>query len=144
VNIEKLIREVLETYHPNQVNRVAIQPPFPAVLAHEAFLTQILSNLLTNALKFVQKGSEPEVRIYSEEAGEFVKIWIEDRGIGIAPQHLEGIFQVFGRLHSEADFPGTGIGLAIVKRAIKRLGGEVGVESKVGEGSRFWFTLKKA
>ena len=84
------------------------------------------------------------MRVRSEETGEFVKIWVEDRGIGIAPQHVGTIFQVFGRVYSEAEYPGTGIGLAIVKRAVQRLGGEVGVESKVNEGSRFWFTLRKA
>ena len=121
-----------------------LQPPFYPVLGHEAFLSQILSNLITNALKFGRKGQLPEVTVRSELDGDMVKVWVEDRGIGIAPRHAEGIFQVFGRVHSAAEYPGTGIGLAIVRRAVRRLGGEVGVESVPDEGSRFWFTLRKA
>jgi PAS domain S-box-containing protein len=144
IELEPFVRELLNTYHPDQISRVTLVPPLHPVLAHEAFLSQIFSNLITNALKFVRAGELPEVVVRSTVEGEFLKVWVEDRGIGIAPRHMEGIFQVFGRVHSAAEYPGTGIGLAIVRRAVQRLGGEVGVESASGEGSRFWFTLKKA
>lgn len=144
VFLEPLIRETIRTYHPDQESCVTIQGSMPVVLGHEAFLSQILSNLLTNALKFVKKGRVPCVTVRAEEQGDFVKIVVEDEGIGIAPEHLDRIFQVFGRVHSEAEYPGTGIGLAIVKRAVQRLGGEAGVDSEPGRGSRFWFTLRRA
>jgi len=70
-----------------------------------------------------------------------VRLWIEDNGIGIAPEHHERIFRVFERLHRATDYPGTGIGLAIVRKAMERMGGSVGVESALGRGSRFWIEL---
>lgn len=144
VALEPLIRDVLMTYHPGQEKNVCIVSPFPPILGHEAFLSQIFSNLLTNALKFVAKGEAPEVRVRCEPGTDFVTVWVEDKGIGIAPQHLPFIFQVFGRVYSEQEYPGTGIGLAIVRRAVQRLGGEAGVEAEVGKGSRFWIRFQKA
>ncbi|HVK57486.1 MAG TPA: PAS domain S-box protein [Candidatus Kapabacteria bacterium] len=144
IELEPLVREVLQTYHPDKESCVKISGPFPKVLGHAAFLSQIFSNLITNALKFVAPGRAPEVEIRCDVEGDMVKIWVADNGIGIAPQHVAGIFQVFGRVHSEAEYPGTGIGLAIVKRAAQRMGGDVGVQSELNRGSRFWFTLKKA
>lgn len=144
IALEPAVREIIVTYHPDQEGCICVERPLPAVRAHQAFLSQILSNLITNALKFVPRGRVPRVRIRAEDAGEFAKIWVEDEGIGISPEHASRIFQVFGRLHSDSEYPGTGIGLAIVKRAAERLGGEVGVQSAPGQGSRFWITLRKA
>jgi len=118
-------------------------PPLPGVLAHEQTLAHVLINLITNALKFMPPGVAPQVRIRAEEHNGRVRVWVEDNGLGIAPEHQEQIFRIFRRLHAE-QYPGTGIGLAIVHRGIERMGGKVGVESKPGEGSRFWFELKKA
>ena len=73
-----------------------------------------------------------------------VRLWVEDNGIGIDPQYLDRIFGVFQRLHSTAEFPGTGVGLAIVQRAVERMGGALGVESEPGKGSRFWIELPRA
>jgi signal transduction histidine kinase len=73
-----------------------------------------------------------------------VRLWIEDNGIGVAPEHHERIFGVFERLHRATDYPGTGIGLAIVRKAVERMGGRVGVESALGKGSRFWVELAAA
>ncbi|PMB44642.1 ATP-binding protein [Fischerella thermalis CCMEE 5330] len=71
----------------------------------------------------------------------WVRLWVEDNGIGIANQHQERIFRTFERLHGIESYPGTGIGLAIIKRGIERMGGRVGVESQLGQGSRFWIEL---
>jgi signal transduction histidine kinase len=71
-----------------------------------------------------------------------VRIWVVDNGIGIAFEHRERIFRVFERLHSAEEYPGTGIGLAIVRKAVERMGGKVGVDSTMGQGSRFWIELQ--
>jgi signal transduction histidine kinase len=123
--------------------RVENVGPWPAVLAHEATLTQVLSNLLSNALKFVAPGVAPRVRLRAEEQAGFVRVWVEDNGLGIAPAHQTQIFRLFIRLHGEK-YPGTGIGLVIVQKGLDRMGGRGGVESTLGEGSRFWFELRKA
>jgi signal transduction histidine kinase len=101
-------------------------------------LRQVLANLVSNALKFVDSDVRPRVTIRSESRGPVVRLWVEDNGIGIAEEHQERIFGVFERLHGIETYPGTGIGLAIVRRATERMGGQCGVESAPGEGSRFW------
>jgi len=83
----------------------------------------------------------PVVRVRAEEQGEFVRVFVEDNGIGIKPEHHEQIFRLFTRLDGER-YPGTGIGLAIVQKGIERMGGRVGLESTPGQGSRFWFDLR--
>jgi signal transduction histidine kinase len=72
-----------------------------------------------------------------------IRLWIEDNGIGIAPEHQQRIFNVFERLHTQESYPGSGIGLAIVRKGVERMGGQVGVESIEGQGSRFWIQLQK-
>lgn len=112
------------------------------VLGHQPMLVQVVSNLITNAVKFCGEGMTPEVVVREERRGDFVRVWVEDNGIGIAPEHCERIFRIFERLHDRDKYTGTGIGLAIVQKAITRMGGKVGVESEVGRGSRFWFDLQ--
>ena len=84
------------------------------------------------------------MRIRTEVAGGRVRLWVEDNGIGIAPEHRERIFRAFERLHGVQQYPGTGIGLAIVQKGAARLGGQAGVESEPGAGSRFWVELAQA
>jgi len=123
--------------------RVECSGPWPAVLAHEATVTQVLFNLVGNALKFVASGVAPVIRLRAEEKKAFVRIWVEDNGPGIALRHQSQIFNLFTRLDGEK-YPGTGVGLAIVQKGVERMGGRVGVESEVGQGSRFWFELAKS
>jgi hypothetical protein len=111
------------------------------VLGHQPMLVQVVCNLLANAVKFCADGITPEVIVREERRGDFIRVWIEDNGIGIAPEHCERIFRIFERLHDRDKYSGTGIGLAIVQKAITRMGGKVGVESEPGRGSRFWFEL---
>ncbi|WP_231510468.1 ATP-binding protein [Fischerella sp. PCC 9605] len=75
---------------------------------------------------------------------QFVRLWIADNGIGIASEHQKRIFRVFERLHGIESYPGTGIGLAIVQKGIERMNGQCGVESELGQGSRFWIKLRSA
>jgi signal transduction histidine kinase len=100
-----------------------------------------LSNLLSNALKFVGPGVLPEVRITAQASGNRVMLRVQDNGIGIDPAFRDRIFGVFERLNQSERYPGTGIGLAIVRRAVERMGGRCGVESESGKGSCFWVEL---
>ena len=115
----------------------------PAVVGQRSTLVQIVSNLVSNAVKFVASGNTPNVTLWAEERGAFVRLWVEDNGIGIAPEYQGRIFRIFERLHGIETYPGTGIGLAIVEKAVHRLGGRTGVESALGQGSKFWVELKK-
>jgi signal transduction histidine kinase len=123
---------------------IAIPEAFPHVLAHPTTLMQVVTNMLTNAVKFVAAGVRPHVRVWVEERGERVRLWVEDNGIGVAPEHQDRIFRVFERLHGSETYPGTGIGLAIVAKGVERMGGRAGVESTPGQGSKFWIELPKA
>jgi signal transduction histidine kinase len=145
ISLEALLDEILRGY-PELTEKatITIERPLPSVIAHEAYLTQCLANLLSNAIKFVAPGVHPRVRVWVESSGNFVKIYCKDNGIGIDPAHRAQIFQLFGRVHSEKTFAGTGIGLAIVKKAMERMGGSVEVESELNRGSRFCLSLPKA
>ncbi len=146
VSLEGAVQSVLSrlTKEIQEKNaRVEVVGPWPAVLAYEPTLGQVFSNLVENALKFVRPGVPPLLRLRTEELAECIRVWVEDNGIGIAPEYQEQIFRPFMRLHGER-YAGTGIGLAIVQKGTERMGGRVGVESTAGKGSRFWFELRKA
>jgi PAS domain S-box-containing protein len=118
--------------------------PLPKVVGHHGTLTQVLANLISNGLKFVDAGTTPHLRFWAEEKDlRTVTIYIKDNGIGIGPQYLDRVFRVFERLDGDR-YPGTGIGLSIVRKGVERMGGQVGAESKPGEGSLFWIRLTKA
>jgi signal transduction histidine kinase len=98
--------------------------------------------LIENAVKFVAPGQNPCVRIRSEQRGNRVRLWVEDNGIGIPPEYHQKIWGVFERLHKSEIYPGTGIGLAIVRKAMERMGGRAGLESEPGKGSRFYLEFE--
>ncbi len=110
-------------------------------MGNEAGLTQCFSNLLGNAVKFVEPDKVPKVRVWAERKGEYVRLWFEDNGIGIAKEHQDLIFTMFQQL--DKDYEGTGIGLALVRKVVERMKGKAGVESEEGKGSRFWIELKR-
>jgi signal transduction histidine kinase len=146
VELDGLLAEVLRHMEPQveQVRAVVdIERPLPVVFGQRAVLIQVFTNLVGNALKFIPPGAEPRVRIWAEDRGANVRVWVEDDGIGVRPEHRDKIFRVFERLHGQKAYPGTGIGLAIVKKGVERLGGTVGVESEPGRGSQFWLELPK-
>jgi len=124
--------------------RISVQPAMPKVLAVRPLLQQVLRQLLDNALKFVALAVVPEISITGEEHASRLRVIVADNGIGIAAKYHERIFRPFERLHGEDAYRGNGIGLAVVRRALNRMGGRVGVESTRRGGSRFWFELALA
>jgi signal transduction histidine kinase len=123
---------------------VVIAPGLPRVMAHRVALVQSVTNLVANGIKFVPPGRTPRITIRAEQENGKTRLWVEDTGIGIDATHHERIFGVFERLHQSENYPGTGIGLAIVRKSIERMGGRVGVISAMGEGSKFWIELPTA
>jgi signal transduction histidine kinase len=138
--VDRVLGEMREGLSTKRAE-VSVERPLPKVLAHPLLLGQAISNLVSNAAKFVPPGRQPQIRIGAQDRNGRVRLWIQDNGIGISPEYHQRIFRVFERLHSGAEFPGTGIGLAIVRRAAERMSGAVGVESEEGKGSRFWLDL---
>ena len=123
---------------------VVIEEPLPDVLGHRDALVQVLSHLISNAAKFVAPGVDPHIRIRAERREAIIRLWIEDNGIGIDPRYHDRVFGVFERLHKQEEYPGTGIGLAIVRKCMERMGGHAAVQSEIGKGSRFWIEAPAA
>lgn len=144
VECEPFLRELIYSYPQFQHARenISIDGPMPVILGSPALLTQCFSNLLTNALKFVAPGNTPRVRISAEEKEGRARLWFADNGIGIDEDGMRRIFHMFQRLSQ--NYEGTGVGLALVKKAAERMRGSVGVESVPGQGSRFWIELQTA
>jgi light-regulated signal transduction histidine kinase (bacteriophytochrome) len=115
--------------------------PLPTVMADKAQLAQVFQNLIANGIKFRREGVPPRVHVSAEQEGDEWVFSVEDNGIGIDPGQADRIFQIFQRLHTREEYEGTGIGLALCKRIVERHGGRIWVESEVGEGSTFTFTL---
>ena len=121
-------------------NALISHDPLPTVMADKTQIAQVFQNLISNALKFRGK-SQPEIKISAEKRKNDWLFGVKDNGIGIDPKHSDRIFEVFKRLNKKRDYPGTGIGLSICKKIIERHGGQIWVESELGKGSIFYFTL---
>ncbi len=145
IDLGGLIREVLTYADPQTAHPViTLENKLPVVQGNRPALTQVVSNLLSNAVKFVVPGQTPAVHIRAERIGDSARVSFKDNGIGISQRGQQKIFRLFQRLHSAEAYDGTGIGLAIVKIAVERMGGQVGVNSEPGKGSEFWIQLKLA
>jgi len=147
VDLRRAVEQVLTELRP-QIEaagaKVVADPTFPRVVAHHAMLNSVLTNLVSNALKFVEPGRKPEIRIGAVRQSDEVVVRVEDRGIGVPAPDQERIFHPFTRLHGQETYPGTGVGLAIVRRAMERMGGAVRLRSAAGEGSVFELHLRAA
>ena len=146
VDLGTLVRGLLESYpnlHSSEAD-IDLQLDGIRVLGNPSGLVQCFSNLLGNAVKFVAPGVRPSVRIFAERKNDKIKVWVTDNGIGIPAVATDKLFGMFQRMHRQSEYPGTGIGLAIVRKAVERMNGSVGFESQEGKGSRFWVELPAA
>jgi light-regulated signal transduction histidine kinase (bacteriophytochrome) len=139
-----ILRMVLENLHVMiQTHHADVTvDPLPVVLGDATQLGQVFQNLIVNAIKF-HGDHPPRIQVYASEGSDEWTFSVRDNGIGIAPEYFDRIFVIFQRLHTIEEYGGTGIGLAICKKIVERHGGRIWVESKVGEGSTFRFTIPK-
>jgi signal transduction histidine kinase len=135
------VRNELSEEIEDRKGRIVVQPELPRVQADRLLLRQALLNLVSNGLKFVAPGAAPEVLITTELRGDVVRIRLQDNGIGIPREYHGRVFQIFERLNPIEAYPGTGVGLAIVKKAVERMKGALGLDSEPGHGSTFWIDL---
>jgi PAS domain S-box-containing protein len=146
VDLASVTRQVVQAYpnlQPSQAD-IEIQIPETFVWGNAAALTQCIANLLSNAVKFVAPGVRPHLRTWTEIRGDKTRFSVRDNGIGIDPVYLSRLWDVFERAATDEHYEGTGIGLSIVRKAVERMCGTVGVESEPGRGSTFWFQLRNA
>jgi signal transduction histidine kinase len=147
VNLDQVISEVCRQFHWQLQESgavVEVSSPLPAVLANRSALIQVFVNLFSNSLKFARSDTRPEIKIWPEDSDRCVKLWFQDNGLGIAPEDREKVFQPFHQLQTDrVAYSGTGIGLAIVRSALDRMGGTVGIASHEGPGTLLWLSLPK-
>ncbi|MFV9503728.1 MAG: PAS domain S-box protein [Oscillochloridaceae bacterium umkhey_bin13] len=144
VNLQRVVTDVLDVHaaflHEADAQVTLTVAPL-IVQAEEEGLSQTMRNLIENAIKFSQSASQPQIQIGAKQEGAMALIWVRDNGIGFAMEYHDKIFSLFQRLHRAEDYPGTGIGLAIVRKAIERSGGSVWAESSPGQGATFFVRL---
>ncbi|MFT3830789.1 MAG: PAS domain S-box protein [Opitutaceae bacterium] len=143
--LEPIIESVLAGFQTTIARTqatIAVERPLPAVLADRVGLSQALSNLVANALKFAAPGRAPCITLRATNEHGAVRLCVEDNGIGIPAHQHQAIFRLFHRLNGTQKYPGTGIGLSLVAKAMTRMGGSCGVESEPGAGSRFWLQFQ--
>jgi len=126
-----------------ECDAIITHDPLPAIQGDGTRLGQVLQNLIGNALKFRRPETPPQVHISAQRTEDHWRFAVRDNGIGIDPQHVGRLFQVFQRLHTRGEYAGTGIGIAICKRIVEQHGGRIWVESQPGEGSVFYFTIQE-
>jgi PAS domain S-box-containing protein len=123
--------------------QVCVSQNLPDVVADRVLLARVLENLVLNGVKFVRDGDPPSVTITADEEGGRVRLKVRDQGIGIPSDRLASVFRAFERVEP-GTYPGTGVGLTVVQKAVQRMGGDVGVRSTPGQGSTFWVLLRAA
>ena len=146
VQSEDILSQALVPLGPTieETGAAITHDPLPAVMADPVQVQRVFHNLVGNALKFRRPDVAPAIHVSAHEEDGMVRFSVADNGIGIEEQYFGKIFEIFQRLHGREEYPGTGIGLAIVKRIVERHGGRIWVESETGKGSIFSFTLPAA
>jgi signal transduction histidine kinase len=142
VNLNELVDEVIDAITPPENITITIKNPLPVIMGEKTRLVQIFQNLLSNAVKFMDK-LQGQVQIGCADEGGFWKFSVADNGCGIEEKHFSRIFQLFATLVPRDDFESTGVGLTVAKKIVELYGGRIWVESKLGQGSTFFFTLPK-
>jgi PAS domain S-box-containing protein len=142
VNCEDIVQQAMDNLKIaiEECGALVSHDALPTIKADEGQLVRLFQNLIGNAIKF--HGQEPpRIHISAKRRCDMVTFSVRDNGIGIDPQHAQSIFEIFRRLHTREEYPGTGMGLAICKKIVERHGGRIWVQSKSGEGSTFCFTM---
>ena len=143
IDMERLVKKVAEELlceEPDRIKRLTIHP-LPDVRGDESMIKQVWVNLLSNAFKFSGKVENPKIEIFGEKKEDGVTFWVRDNGAGFDPRYMNKLFGVFQRLHTEDEFKGTGVGLALVQRIIHKHGGKVWAESEFHQGATFYFSI---
>lgn len=145
IDVNDMIKEIeiLEQQRITESNGILQYDHLPTIRSYKAPLFQVFHNFISNALKYRQDNVKALVAIKAKELPDSWEFSIADNGIGIHPDYFDKIFVIFQRLHNKEKYDGSGIGLAIVKRIVENLGGQITVRSEVGKGSVFQFTIKK-
>ena len=143
VDLNEVVDSALEFLAPSieETKAEIIRSTLPTVLGDRGQLTQLFQNIIGNGIKYCDK-PQPTIIMGGEPVENYFRVSIADNGIGIPSEYFDRIFEVFRRLHTSEEYPGTGIGLAICRRIVRRHGGQLGLTSTPGEGSTFYFTLK--
>lgn len=143
VDLSQVLGQVVSNLHELIIenNALVTNDDLPEVYVDESQILRVFQNLIQNALKFKNRSELPKIHISCKKKNDFYEFAIKDNGIGIEMQYHDRIFTIFQRLHTKEEYPGTGIGLSICKRIIERHGGKIWFESKVNEGTTFYFTL---
>lgn len=142
VDVNKLLSNLVSKLNIRDNVKLTLPKNLPIIHCPEIRLEQIFSNLLSNALKF-NKSDNPHIIVGYKETNNTWEFSVKDNGIGISPKYFDKIFGIFQQVHTQEEYEGTGIGLAIVKKAVEQHGGTIWVESTPNKGSVFSFTLQK-
>jgi signal transduction histidine kinase len=140
VNLDELVTNVIEMLAPPTHIRISVDATLPTIVCEKARMQQVFRNLLDNAVKFMDK-PKGQIRIACERDDGDWKFSVSDNGPGIEEKHFMKIFQIFQTLSPRDRFEGTGIGLTVAKKIVEAHGGRIWVQSKVGDGSIFYFSL---
>lgn len=143
VDLDAVCREILSTLPPQDAARVQIPQKLPTVTGDSVQLREVLVQLISNGLKFSRTADNPHVEVLASAEREATRISVRDHGVGFDPKHATKLFQVFQRLHTSSEFPGNGIGLAIVKRLVLAHGGCVQADAVPDQGATFTIVLPK-
>jgi len=145
ISIESIVKEII-ILHGKQIEELNANIKYdvlPSLICHKTPIRQLFQNIIGNSLKYHKIGVPPVIEITSTDKGNYWEFSISDNGIGIETDYHEKIFVIFQRLHNKDEYSGTGIGLAICRKIVESMGGNIGVTSSVNKGSTFHFTIPK-
>jgi signal transduction histidine kinase len=146
INIRSMVESLLEARSVEITSKsiqMKVDLPFEEVNADIDGLSAVLRNLLDNAIKFTGKVKHPKIEVGGKELADTKLLWVRDNGIGFEMQYAERIFEIFQRLERAEEYPGTGVGLAIVRKAMQRMDGRVWAESEPGKGATFFLEFRR-